>query len=231
MSFLSSIVEPFLGKTLSIVHHVYLECLNIALGVVFNLELNEGLEQSFHTLRDADPFDEICHHLLVEDIVSGEVVGTYRLQTGERASRGLGYYSAQEFDFSPLEPIRSHVVELGRACVAKPHRNLAVLEKVPLPVDDRLRYAKYGLESLLHVLDQPLGLLQLAAQAGGGAAPVLPQQLGVEPSGLVLRSRKRKSSSKSRLLIAATVGQAEFSLPLFRRIPNCGSGAAYSYSD
>jgi putative hemolysin len=94
---------------------------------VFNLELNEGLEQSFNTLLDADPFDEICDHLLVEDAATGEVVGTYRLQTGERAARGLGYYSATEFDFSPLEPIRHQIVELGRACVAKSHRNLAVI--------------------------------------------------------------------------------------------------------
>jgi putative hemolysin len=94
---------------------------------VFNLELNEGLEQSFHTLLDADPFDDLCDHLLVEDVATGEIVGTYRLQTGERAARGLGYYSAQEFDFSPLEPIRGQAVELGRACVAKSHRNLTVL--------------------------------------------------------------------------------------------------------
>jgi putative hemolysin len=94
---------------------------------VFNLELNEGLEQSFHTLLDADPFDEICDHLLVEDLATGEVVGTYRLQTGEKAARGLGYYSAQEFDLQPLDPVRSQVVELGRACVAKSHRNLAVI--------------------------------------------------------------------------------------------------------
>jgi putative hemolysin len=94
---------------------------------VFNLELNEGLEQSFDTLLDADPFDEVCDHLLVEDVASGEVVGTYRLQTGEKAARALGYYSAQEFDMQPLDAVRSQVVELGRACVAKSHRNLAVI--------------------------------------------------------------------------------------------------------
>lgn len=97
---------------------------------VFNLELNEGLEQSFHTLLDADPFDEICDHLLVENVATGEVVGTYRLQTGARAAGGRGYYSAQEFDLAPLEPIRSQVVELGRACVARSHRNLAVLSQL-----------------------------------------------------------------------------------------------------
>jgi putative hemolysin len=95
--------------------------------LVFNLELNEGLEHSFVTLRDADPFDEVCDHLLVLERSTGEVVGTYRLQTGAVAAKNLGYYSAQEFDLSPLEPLRPQVIELGRACVHIEHRNLAVL--------------------------------------------------------------------------------------------------------
>lgn len=94
---------------------------------VFNLELNEGLERSFTTLRDEDPFDAVHHHLIVEDIGTGEVVGTYRLQTGSMAAAALGYYSAQEFDFTPFEPARHEIVELGRACVHRSHRNLHVL--------------------------------------------------------------------------------------------------------
>jgi putative hemolysin len=95
--------------------------------LVFNLELNEGLEQSFATLLDADPFDEICDHLLVEDRRTGEVVGTYRLQAGRVAAQHRGYYSAQEFDLSPLDPLRDQMIELGRACVHSQHRNLTVL--------------------------------------------------------------------------------------------------------
>jgi putative hemolysin len=95
--------------------------------LVFNLELNEGLEQSFATLRDADPFDDICDHLLVEDRRTGEVVGTYRLQTGTVAAQNLGYYSAQEFDLSPFASLRGEMIELGRACVHSQHRNLLVL--------------------------------------------------------------------------------------------------------
>jgi putative hemolysin len=49
------------------------------------------------------------------------------MQTGLRASQQLGFYSAQEFDLSPFEPIRSQVLELGRACVHQDHRNLSVL--------------------------------------------------------------------------------------------------------
>ena len=95
--------------------------------LVFNLELNEGLQQSFATLRDADPFDDICDHLVVVERATGEVVGTYRLQTGPVAARNLGYYSSQEFDLSPLEGLRNQVIELGRACVHSQHRNLTVL--------------------------------------------------------------------------------------------------------
>jgi putative hemolysin len=94
---------------------------------VFNLELNEGLEESFATGLDADPFDEVCDHLLVEHAQTNEVVGTYRLQTGRSAAKNLGYYSAQEFDFAPFEPMRGEIIELGRACVHRLHRNMVVL--------------------------------------------------------------------------------------------------------
>ncbi len=107
--------------------------------MVFNLELNEGLDQSYVTLRDADPFDAVCDHLLVEEVSTGEVVGTYRLQAGPMAQRNLGYYSAQEFDFSPFEPVRAEVVELGRACVHRDHRNLMVLSMLWRGIADYAR--------------------------------------------------------------------------------------------
>lgn len=94
---------------------------------VFNLELNEGLEQSYATGRDEDPFDAVCDHLLVEHRPSGRIVGTYRLQTGSNAQANLGYYCAQEFEFRPYEPLRGEMIELGRACVDRQHRNLVVL--------------------------------------------------------------------------------------------------------
>src|SRR5438876_1070368 len=94
---------------------------------VFNLELNEGLTESLATGLDADPFDEVCDHLLVEHLPTGEIVGTYRLQTGLTAIANRGYYSEQEFDFRPFEPIRGELIELGRACVHQHHRNLVVL--------------------------------------------------------------------------------------------------------
>ena len=94
---------------------------------VFNLELNEGLQQSYESRRDEDPFDAVCDHLLVEHVSTRQIVGTYRLQTGLHAAKNRGYYSEQEFDFRPFEPIRTELIELGRACVHQQHRNLVVL--------------------------------------------------------------------------------------------------------
>ena len=94
---------------------------------VFNLELDEGLPESYDTGLDADPFDAVCDHLIVEETDTGAVVGTYRLQTGSRAAAHLGYYSEREFDFSPLEPMRAQMLELGRACIHGRHRNFTVL--------------------------------------------------------------------------------------------------------
>src|SRR5438067_7351447 len=94
---------------------------------VFNLELNEGLAESHFTGLDIDPFDPVCHHLVVEHVRTGEIVGTYRLQTGESAAANIGYYSEREFDFAPYEPLRGEMIELGRACVHANHRNFNLL--------------------------------------------------------------------------------------------------------
>src|SRR6266446_3028303 len=94
---------------------------------VFNLELGEGLAASHAIERDVDAFDDVCDHLIVEETGSGEVVGTYRLQTGAVAASNIGYYSEREFDFTVYEPLRAEMIELGRACVHKAHRNFNLL--------------------------------------------------------------------------------------------------------
>lgn len=94
---------------------------------VFNLELGEGLSTSDRSGLDIDPFDSFCDHLMVRDLESGKLVGTYRLQTGDVAQRNLGYYGNQLFDFSVYGPIRHELLELGRACVHADFRNIMVL--------------------------------------------------------------------------------------------------------
>lgn len=95
---------------------------------VFNLELGEGLRESFRTGRDADDLDLQCHHLLVEDRRSGEIVGTYRLQTSEMAACGRGFYASGEFELGSMPAaVLRDAVELGRACIARAHRNTRAL--------------------------------------------------------------------------------------------------------
>jgi putative hemolysin len=69
----------------------------------------------------------VCDHLIVEQVFSKQIVGTYRLQTGASAAKNLGYYCAQEFHFDVFERFRHQLVELGRACVDRQHRNFFVL--------------------------------------------------------------------------------------------------------
>ena len=94
---------------------------------VFNIELGEGLQTSYKTGLDTDHFDLFCDQLIVEDRNSGSIVGTYRMQTGTTAVRNLGYYSEQEFDFSPYDPLRDSTLELGRASIDREHRSSEVL--------------------------------------------------------------------------------------------------------
>ncbi|MEP7013144.1 MAG: GNAT family N-acyltransferase [Acidobacteriota bacterium] len=95
---------------------------------IFNLELDEGLATSYATGRDEDEFDRVCHHLLVEHAPTGELVGTYRLQTAEMAAVGAGFYTDGEFalDGLPAEVI-AQGIELGRAAIAREHRKRPVL--------------------------------------------------------------------------------------------------------
>ena len=95
---------------------------------VFNVELHEGLTDSYKTGLDRDAYDAHCHHLLVIDESIGEVVGTYRLMTTALATREQ-LYTASEFDLSGIpDHVVRHGAEVGRACVAKEHRNGRVLQ-------------------------------------------------------------------------------------------------------
>jgi putative hemolysin len=95
--------------------------------IVFNLEMNEGLESAYVDGFDKDHFDDVCDHLIVEDRTTGAIVGTYRMQMGDVAASYFGYYSEQEFCFAPYEAMRSQIVELGRACIHREHRSPEVL--------------------------------------------------------------------------------------------------------
>ncbi len=82
--------------------------------------------------RDADRYDAVADHLLVVDHALGEgpdsVVGTYRLIRQEAADRLGRFYSADEYDLSPLLEYPGRILELGRSCVEQGHRSRGTLQ-------------------------------------------------------------------------------------------------------
>jgi L-ornithine Nalpha-acyltransferase len=82
--------------------------------------------------RDFDRFDDVCDHLLVVDrsVIDDDgqpaVVGTYRLTRDVDAARVGGFYTASEYDISPMltgMPPGTKLLELGRSCVLKEYRS------------------------------------------------------------------------------------------------------------
>lgn len=71
---------------------------------------------------DSDTFDRWCDHLMVRDLDTDEVIGTYRILTPQNAARAGGYYSESEFDLTGLGDIRQQLVEFGRACIHESYR-------------------------------------------------------------------------------------------------------------
>lgn len=78
--------------------------------------------------RDHDLYDDQCHHMIVVEKSSGNVIGTYRLQTQELAKKGEGFYTYKRFELDQFpDEVLSNGVEIGRACVEEKHRNGRVL--------------------------------------------------------------------------------------------------------
>ncbi|WP_286885907.1 GNAT family N-acetyltransferase [Aneurinibacillus sp. UBA3580] len=83
--------------------------------------MNEsGMEQ--------DRYDACCDHLIVTDLETDKVVGTYRLLPGDRTTETAGFYSETEFDLAGLQEYRMFTLELGRSCTAPEYRNGRVIQ-------------------------------------------------------------------------------------------------------
>jgi putative hemolysin len=76
---------------------------------------------------ERDRFDPFCKHLIVRDRLSGDVVGTYRILTPERAAALGSFMAEREFDLARLAPIRGEIAEVGRACIDAPYRCGAII--------------------------------------------------------------------------------------------------------
>ncbi len=103
---------------------------------------------------DVDEFDPFCDHLIVRDLKSSDVVGTYRLHAGLEARRHIGFYSEKEFDlYRASKRSMANCFELGRSCARKDFRDRAL---IPLMWEAIAEQVKNHQGALSFRLRQPL---------------------------------------------------------------------------
>ncbi|GIH11980.1 GNAT family N-acetyltransferase [Rugosimonospora africana] len=90
---------------------------------VFAEELGARLHTGTPGL-DVDEFDRYCDHLIVVEDLTAAVVGTYRMLPPGRTGRR---YSDGEFELSAQAVLADDLVETGRSCVRRDHRDGAVI--------------------------------------------------------------------------------------------------------
>ncbi|MEQ1663672.1 MAG: GNAT family N-acyltransferase [Thiobacillus sp.] len=134
---------------------------------VFAEELGATLS-TLHPGLDADIFDPYCDHLLVRDLSSGKVVGTYRILTPDAAKRVGSYYSEQEFDLTRLNFLRPRMAELGRSCVHRDHRSGGVIARLWIGLADYM--SRYG-------FDYVVGCASIGMTDGGHVAASVYRQI------------------------------------------------------
>ncbi len=66
---------------------------------------------------DADQFDSVCKHVLVEELSSGKLVCCFRFLPLENGSEIARSYSAQFYELSRLARYQRRMVEMGRFCI------------------------------------------------------------------------------------------------------------------
>ena len=70
-----------------------------------------------HAGLDADRFDDLCHHLLVEEVHSRTLVCCFRLLPLRDGAKIGQSYSAQYYELSALRSFDGPMVEVGRFCI------------------------------------------------------------------------------------------------------------------
>ena len=110
---------------------------------------------------DQDIFDPYCEHLVVRNMDTGQIIGTYRILSPENAKMIGSYYSETEFDLTRLQHLRPRMVEIGRSCVHRDYRTGATITLLWSGL------AKYMLQ---HGYDYLIGCASISMADGGHAA-------------------------------------------------------------
>lgn len=90
---------------------------------VFFEELGAHNSSAIQSKMDVDEYDSYCDHLVV--LSHGKIIGTYRLLPLKRLPRYLsGCYSENEFNLGVMrQEFADNLLEIGRSCIDKSHRN------------------------------------------------------------------------------------------------------------
>ena len=78
-------------------------------------------------VSDRDCFDAICHHILIEQVATGDLVGCFRLLPIPSGAAVGDSYAAQHYDLRALGLRSGPMLELGRFCIAPGHRDPDIL--------------------------------------------------------------------------------------------------------
>lgn len=127
---------------------------------VFSAEYGSDLGATTPGL-DADAYDALCDHLVVTDQRSGNLIATTRALPQSRIGGVSQFYSAGEFDLSPLATLSGSVAELGRTCVHPDYRNGATISLLWSAL------AEYLIE---HRIDYLIGCASIGMSDGGHRA-------------------------------------------------------------
>ncbi|MEN5149898.1 GNAT family N-acetyltransferase [Pseudomonas orientalis] len=113
---------------------------------------------------NVDEFDDYCDHLVVRDVTTACVVGTYRVMS-PTAARHIGhYYSEKEFDLSRLDHLRASIIEVGHACVHPAYRAGSVT---------RLLWSGVGMYTQRERCDYVMGCASVSLADGGHHASAI----------------------------------------------------------
>jgi putative hemolysin len=93
---------------------------------IFSEELGAKLHSPVEGL-DIDRFDDYCHHLLVRNSDSGQVIASTRLLPSTKAQETGGFYSESEFDLTNINKLDGRILEIGRTCVDPAYRSGAAI--------------------------------------------------------------------------------------------------------
>jgi putative hemolysin len=107
---------------------------------------------------ERDRFDPFFDHLVLVDDRRDpgsldHVIGVYRVMRDDQARAGEGFYSAGEYDLTPLEASGRRLLELGRSCVHPDYRGGSAMLHLWTGLADYVR--DHGIEILFGVASYP----------------------------------------------------------------------------